>query len=82
MTDLQEEFLNELKSKEKLTASKYALIYKKYNLLAIEEEKSKGARDYQAKSMGDYYTLNILSDFIGKEDTVTRIIDMAKLLKD
>lgn len=78
MTDLQKEFLDELQSKEKLTAAKYAVLYKKYNTLAIEHEISNGAREHQAKSMGNYYTLCILSNFIGRESTVTRIIDIAK----
>ncbi len=78
MTQIQTEFLNELKSHEKLTAPQYAVIYKKYNELAIEEEVNNGAGGHQAESMGNYYTLCILSNFIGNENTVTRIIDIAK----
>ena len=78
MTQIQEEFLDELKSQKKLSAAKYAIIYKKYNELAIDKEVSNGATKSQAKSMGDYYTLYILSNFIGNENTVTRIIDIAR----
>ena len=78
MTEIQEEFLSELKSQEKLTAAKYAVIYKKYNELSIEKEISSGATKSQAKSMGDYYSLYILSNFIGNENTVSRIIDIAR----
>ncbi|MDQ7043336.1 MAG: hypothetical protein Q9M40_11495 [Sulfurimonas sp.] len=74
MTQLQEEFLSELKSKPKLTVAEYAQIYTKHNILAIEEEKKKGAGEKQAVTMGNYYTVSILSKFIGNENILSRVI--------
>jgi len=74
MTHLQEEFLRELKSKEKLTVSEHSALYKKYNILAIEQEQKNGASERQAKTMGDYYVATILNDFIGDEYKIARIM--------
>ena len=74
MTDLQEKFLRELKSKEKLTVAEYAVIFDKHINLAIEEEQMNGASEHQAKTMGNYYTVAILSNFIDNENTLARII--------
>jgi len=78
MTQLQEEFLNELKSKEKLTVSEYAQLYNKHRAIAIEDEKNSGASEYQAKAMGNYYTVAILSNFINNENILARVIALAE----
>lgn len=74
MTHLQEAFLNELKSKPKLTVAEYAELYKKHSKLAIEEEKNNGASEQKAKTMGNYYTVAVLSNFVGNENILSRII--------
>ena len=74
MTHLQEEFLSALKSKVKLTVAEYAALYGKHTKLAIEEEKNNGASEHQAKAMGNYYTVSVLSDFIGNENILARVI--------
>jgi len=78
MTPLQETFLNELKSKTKLTVIEYADLYNKHSQLAIEYEKNKGASEHQAKAMGNYYTVTVLSDFINSENKLARIIALAE----
>lgn len=74
MTQLQENFLNELKSKEKFTVAEYAQIYAKHNVLAIEDERKNGAGEKQAETMGAYYTIAVLSNFIANENILSRII--------
>lgn len=74
MTQLQEEFLSELKSKEKMTVPEYAALYGKHSRLAIQEEKNNGASEHQAKAMGNYYTVAILSNFVASENKLARII--------
>jgi len=74
MTPLQEEFLSELKSKERLTVADHAALYKKYNKLAIEQEQNNGASESQAKTMGDYYIASVLDDFVGDEYKIARIM--------
>ena len=74
MTDLQKEFLNELKSNEKFTVAGYAALYDKHSTLAIEHEEKNGASEHQSKSMGDYYTASVLSDFLDNENLLDRII--------
>jgi len=74
MTHLQEEFLSELKSKEKLTVAEYAALYNKHSKLAIEHEINNGASEPKAKAMGDYYTVSVLSDFVGNDDLIDRIM--------
>ena len=74
MTPLQEAFLSELKSKAKLSVAEYAALYKKHSTLAIEHEKNSGASEQKAKAMGNYYTVTILSDFVGNENMLGRII--------
>lgn len=74
MTQLQEAFLNELKSREKLTIIEYADLYKKHSLLAIEAEEKNGANEHQAKAMGNYYTVTVLSDFLSSENKLARVI--------
>jgi len=80
MTDLQEAFLIELKSKEKFTVKEYAQLFNKYIKLAVEHEENNGANIHQAKSMGHYYTVTILSDFIGSENKLSRIIAIQEAL--
>jgi hypothetical protein len=74
MTPLQEAFLSELKSKTKFTAAEYAALYKKHSQLAIEHEEKKGASEPQARTMGHYYTVSVLSDFIANENLLARIM--------
>ena len=76
MTELQEAFLSELKSKPKLTVFEYAALYTKHSKIAIEHEKNNGASEHQAKAMGNYYTVTVLSDFINSENKLARIIAM------
>ena len=74
MTPLQEAFLRELKSKEKFTVVEYAVLFKRHIKLAIEEELMNAASEHQAKTMGNYYTVAILSNFIDNENKLARII--------
>ena len=74
MTHLQEEFLDELKSKEKLTVKEYANLYSKHIQIAIEYEEKNGANAHQAKAMGNYYTVTVLADFVASENKLARII--------
>ena len=74
MTGLQEAFLRELKSNAKFTVAEYAVIFNKHIKLAIEEEQMNGASEHQAKAMGNYYTVAILSNFIDNENKLARII--------
>ncbi len=74
MTPLQEAFLSELKSKPKLTVAEYAALYKKHTQLAIEHEANNGASEPQARAMGNYYTVSVLSDFVANENLLVRIM--------
>ena len=74
MTHLQEAFLSELKSKPKLTVAEYSALYNKHSKLAIAEEENNGANKHQAKAMGEYYTVTVLSDFVSNENILSRII--------
>lgn len=74
MTHIQEAFLRELKSNEKSTVAEYAELFKKHIKLAIEEEQMNGASEHQAKTMGNYYAVTILSNFIDNENKLARII--------
>ncbi|MBT5934811.1 hypothetical protein [Sulfurimonas sp.] len=74
MTQLQEEFLEELKSKEKLTIIEYATLFGKHIQIAIDYELKNGASEHQAKAMGNYYTVTVLSDFVASENKLSRII--------
>ena len=74
MTPLQEAFLSELKSNPKFTVAEYAALYKKHSKLAIEHEEQNGASEHQAKAMGNYYTVTVLSDYINSENKLARII--------
>ncbi|MFC2074396.1 hypothetical protein ACFLR3_04000 [Campylobacterota bacterium] len=81
MTHLQEKFLDELKSKPKFTVAEYAELYNKHCELAIEQEKNGGASEHQAKAMGNYYTVSVLSDFIGNENVLARVIALYESTK-
>jgi len=74
MTKLQEAFLTELKSKEKRNIIEFASLYSKHTQLAIDYERSKGVSEHQAKAMGEYYTVSVLSDYIRSENKLARII--------
>ena len=78
MTSLQEEFLNELKSNLKFTTAEYAALYNKHRKIAIEDEERNGAGEHQAKTMGNYYTVAVLSNFIANENKLTRIIHISE----
>lgn len=78
MTQLQEEFLNELKSKAKLTVSEYADLYNKHRAIAIEDESKNGASEHKAKAMGNYYTVAVLSNFINNENILSRVLALAE----
>jgi len=78
MTDLQEAFLSELTSKVKPTIAEYAELYNKHRKVAIEHEEKNGASEHQAKAMGNYYTVTVLSDFVGSENKLARIIHLAE----
>ncbi len=74
MTPLQEAFLGELKRKAKWSVAEYAALYKEHSKRAIEYEKENGASEQKAKAMGNYYTVTVLSDFVGNENILGRII--------
>ena len=74
MKNLQEEFRNELKAKEKLTVAEYASLYKKHAGLAIKAELDKGVSEHQAKAMGNYYTAAVLTNCVPNENTLTRVL--------
>ena len=74
MTQLQEEFLSELKSNPKFTVPEYAALYHKHIKLAMQEEEKNGANEHQAKAMANYYTLTVLSDFVGNQNKLDRIL--------
>jgi len=77
MTQLQEAFLSELKIKPSLRASEYAVLFNKYSKLAMEEEVNNGASEQQAKTMGNYYAVTVLSDFVDNENLLARIIHLS-----
>ncbi|MDF1876753.1 hypothetical protein JHD47_02865 [Sulfurimonas sp. SAG-AH-194-L11] len=74
MIDLQEEFRNELKSQDKLTVAQYAALYKTHSDIAIQYELDKGVSEHQAKAMGNYYTVAVLSNFVASENLLARIL--------
>ncbi|MDA7816733.1 hypothetical protein N9A28_00925 [Sulfurimonas sp.] len=74
MTELQEDFLSELKSKPKFSVTEYAELYAKHSNIAIEEELKNGADKFRAKAMGNYYTVAILSNFLDNENKLARVI--------
>ncbi|MDF1874380.1 hypothetical protein JHD48_01375 [Sulfurimonas sp. SAG-AH-194-I05] len=74
MTHLQTSFLEDLKSQEKLTVAAYAALLKTHIQRAIAFEENNGASKSQAKAMGNYYTVRVLSDFIANENKLARII--------
>ena len=78
MTNLQEAFLSELKSQKKLSIAEYADLYAKHRKLAIEEEEKNGASEKQAETMGKYYTVAVLSNFIDNDHTLSRILAIEK----
>jgi hypothetical protein len=74
VTHLQEEFLHELKSKEKFAITDYTALYDKDSTLVIEYEENNGVSEHQAKAMGKYYTTSVLPDFVDNENLLARII--------
>ncbi|MDF1878560.1 hypothetical protein JHD46_02770 [Sulfurimonas sp. SAG-AH-194-C20] len=82
MKDLQEEFRSELKSKEKLTVSAYAELYKKHANIAIAAELKKGVSENQAEAMGNYYTAAVLTNCVPNENTLTRVLALIEENKE
>ena len=80
MKHLQEMFLGELKSDKKATLLQYAVLYKKYTELSIEEEINNGASKARADAMGHYYAIATLTDFIGSDKTIDRIVKFQESL--
>ena len=74
MTELQEAFLDELKSKEKVTIPEYIELFNKYCDLAFEHEKNSGANSHKAKVMSEYYMVHVLSKFSKNESIVERVV--------
>ncbi len=81
MIHLQEAFLNELKSNPKFTVAEYATLYIKHCKLAIEEQLNNGASQKQADAMGNYYTVTVLSGFLGNENKLDRIIALQESMQ-
>jgi len=80
MNHLQEMFLAELKSDKKATILQYAKLFKKYTQLSIEEEINNGASKARADAMGHYYAIATLTDFIGSDKTIDRIVKIQESL--
>lgn len=76
MKHLQEAFFIELDTSSKLTIIEYAKLYKKHTQLAIEAQIKNGASEYQAKSMGNYYTIAVLSGFLANEAMLEKIMEV------
>ena len=74
MTELQEAFLDELKSKKKCTVPEYIELFNKYCDLAFEHEKNSGANSHKAKVMSEYYIVNALSKFVDNEAIIDRVV--------
>ncbi|CAI6146048.1 MAG: hypothetical protein SPLUMA2_SPLUMAMAG2_01828 [uncultured Sulfurimonas sp.] len=74
MTNLQEDFRSELKSKDKLTVAGYAELYKKHAKMAVEAELNNGANKHQAEAMGNYYTAAVLTNCVPNENTLVRVL--------
>ena len=74
MTELQEAYLDELKSKEKITILEHIELFNKYCDLAFEHEKNSGANSHKAKVMSEYYMVNVLSKFVDKEAIIDRVV--------
>jgi nicotinic acid mononucleotide adenylyltransferase len=78
MSQIQEDFLTELKSNKKFSVKEYAELYNKYRMIAIEDEENKSADKIRARAMGNYYTVTTLSNFINNENKLSRIIAFAE----
>ena len=74
MTELQEAFLDELKSKEKLTVPEYIELFNKYCDLAYEHEKNSSGNSHKAKVMSEYYMVSVLSKFVKKESIIDQVV--------
>ncbi len=82
MKDLQEVFRSELKSKEKITVTEYAALYKKHAEIAVKAELNNGASAYQAEAMGNYYTVAVLTNSVPNENTLTRVLALIEANKE
>jgi len=80
MKELQEAFLVELKSQDQWSNEEYAETYKRYTSLAMEEEIKNGANKYRAKTMGNYYIILVLSDFLKNEIILEEVMEIYEVL--
>lgn len=80
MKHLQEAFFAELDGQGKLTHKEYADIYMKHRSIAIEAQINKGAKKYQANSMGEYYTVSVLSGFLNNESILEEVMNLTEKL--
>jgi hypothetical protein len=80
MKELQEAFFVELDSKEKRSSQEYAELYNKHTNIAIEEESKNGANTYRAKTMGNYYTISVLSGFLNNEMILEEVMEISEAL--
>ena len=78
MTQVKEAFLSELEGKPKQKVAEYSALYVKYTELAIKEEENKGSSEPQAKAMGSYYAITVLSDFLKNDHLISRIIEFTE----
>jgi len=74
MTELQEAYLDELKSKEKITITEHIELFNKYCDLVFEQEKYSGSDSHKAKVMSEYYIVNALSKFVDNEAIIDRVV--------
>jgi hypothetical protein len=80
MRPLQEDFLRVLKSKSGYTSHEYALLYNKHTDLSSEEELRNTGDKYRAKTMGNYYTISVLSDFLKNDVLLEEIMEISEKL--
>lgn len=74
MTELQEAYLNELKSKEKISVVEHIELFNKYCDLAYEQEKNSSGNSHKAKVMSEYYMVNVLSKFVTKQTLIDQVV--------
>ncbi|SFV71200.1 hypothetical protein MNB_SV-13-6 [hydrothermal vent metagenome] len=81
MKHLQEAFFAKLESQDKLTSEEYAVLYMTHRNIAIEAQREAGANEYQAKTMGEYYTVSVLSGFLNNETVLEEVMDFTEKLE-
>jgi len=80
MKHLQEAFFTELNTAQTLTREEYAVLYMRHRNIAIEAQREAGANEYQSKTMGEYYTVSVLSGFLNNESILEEIMDFTEKL--